>query len=97
MIQRQQSHPIGTLPRCAGCHREPRHYLCNGRTNAECGTRVSAGTDRHVIECSRCDRRTARHADYTAALAEWKRLHASLAFLRDAPVTAIHHPRRIAG
>lgn len=76
MIQRQQPHPAGTFASCSGCRREPRHYVCRGGTSREPNAIRAGGTgDRHQLECSRCDRRTARHATLDDCVADWGANH----------------------
>jgi hypothetical protein len=64
VTQRQISHNQSELPACS-CGRTPRHFhdargpLCGGG---------------ELLECSPCDRRTAKHATLDAAVREFCRL-----------------------
>lgn len=74
MIYRERKHPAGSLPRCDGCDKEPMHVQANGRLSRE-PVRIGTPSERHMIECPRCGRRTKLRDSLALALAEWGAHH----------------------
>jgi len=63
-MQRQITHTSSELPRCT-CGRSPRHFIDQRAAHANGG---------HFLECSSCDRRTARCPDLNHAITDWRRI-----------------------
>ena len=80
MIQRQVRHQSGTFAPCISCGREPAHIVSHGaerRAPLQFGRHGTS--ERHHLECARCDRYTSRCSDQSAAAAEWNEQHGAAA------------------
>ena len=75
MMQRVIKHPAGAFDACVGCRAEPAHIATKGTHGTE-PVRF-APCDRHMLECCRCGRRTAKHDTLEQARAEWAAQHAA--------------------
>lgn len=76
MIQRQTTHPTGSFEACAGCRREPRHYVAIGSVSHEDPVFSPKG-ERHQLECA-CERRTGWCNTLVEAMRIWSELGATL-------------------
>lgn len=76
MIQRQTTHPTGSFDACAGCRREPRHYVAIGSVSHE-DPIFSPKGERHQLECA-CERRTGWCNTLVEAMRIWGELGATL-------------------
>lgn len=74
MIYREQKHPPGTFLRCEGCKQEPKHVQANGRHATE-PVRIGAPSERHMLECPPCGRRTPLLPSLALAVAAWGENH----------------------
>lgn len=75
MTQRQISHAPGTLPRCATCERDPKHF--EDLRAVRCG-------GGHALECCGCGRTSGKHASLDHALAAWRQANGYPAVSRPA-------------
>jgi hypothetical protein len=64
MTQHQITHAPGEIPACA-CGKAPKHFE---------DRRAARSGGGHCLECHPCDRKTAKHPSFEAALQEWCRL-----------------------
>lgn len=72
MTQRQLQHAPGDLPICSACSDLRHNRLVHPRHFVD--LRAARAGGGHFLECSRCDRRTAKYPDLGSALRDWHRL-----------------------
>lgn len=69
MIERQQTHPVGTFPPCTTCGQEPRHFIGAGRSQHEPINVLKPAGQTHLLRC-RCGLLVA-HKQFAVAAREW--------------------------
>lgn len=77
MIQHQVKHHRGRFAACSRCGNQPLHFRALGRLSGEPLVLSMLGSsDRHVLECPRCQRSTGLNASLQEAETVWGELYA---------------------